>query len=100
MKRNLKNLSRIFILCMVALIAIALVGCGGGKNPNGGKTEPGENELFWDADGNGTPDWQEKEITLRYATWQYNNPDAVTIDTLLIEEFMKKYPNFLKRKAQ
>jgi len=48
---------------------------------------------FWDKDGNGIPDWQEKEITLRYATWQYNNPDTITIDVLLIEAFMEKYPN-------
>ena len=40
----------------------------------------------------GTPDWQEK-VTLRYATWQYNNPDVDTIDTLMIEAFMEKYPN-------
>lgn len=102
MKNLLNNLRKIFILCMVALLAIALVGCGdpAGDNPGGkeGGKESGthkwtENELFWDADQNGTPDWQEKEITLRYATWQYNNPEAVTIDTLLIEEFMKKYPN-------
>lgn len=98
MKNLLNNFKKLFALCMVALVLVALVGCGGnkpdgGKDPSGKDPKQNENELFWDADGNGTPDWQEKEITLRYATWQYNNPEAVTIDTLLIDEFMKKYPN-------
>ncbi len=98
MKNLLNNFKKLFALCMVALVLVALVGCGGnkpdgGKDPGGKDPKQNENELFWDADGNGTPDWQEKEITLRYATWQYNNPEAVTIDTLLIDEFMKKYPN-------
>lgn len=50
-------------------------------------------DTFWDEDGNGIPDWQEEEITLTYATWQYTQPDMVTIDVLMIEEFMEKYPN-------
>ena len=100
MKNLFKNLTKLFTLLMVAFIALALVGCGGGNGdkPNdkpsgGGKEQENVNDAFWDSDKNGIPDWQEKEITLRYATWQYNNPEAVTIDTLLIEEFMKKYPN-------
>ena len=108
MRIILKNLTKLFTLLMLVVIAIALVGCGDSKDPGGEKPDDKqnqtpddkpkehewtENELFWDSDKNGTPDWQEKEITLRYATWQYNNLEAVTIDTLLIDEFMKKYPN-------
>ena len=115
MRNILKNFTKLFSLLLIVLLAVALIGCGGdnGGNNNGGNNNGGngntqdpnqdpnqgkqhewtENELFWDSDKNGTPDWQEKEITLRYATWQYNNPEAVTIDTLLIEKFMEKYPN-------
>lgn len=50
-------------------------------------------DTYWDEDGNGIPDWQEEQITLRYATWQYTNPEMITIDVLMIEEFTKKYPN-------
>lgn len=39
------------------------------------------------------PDWAKEEITLKYATWQYTNPETRTIDTRMIEEFMLKYPN-------
>ena len=86
MKRLVKFLPKFMMFCFVCLITLALIGCNnGGGNAN--------NDEFWDADGNGIEDWMEKEITLRYATWQYNNPEAVTIDTLLIDEFMKKYPN-------
>lgn len=108
-----KRFSKVFFVIFVLVLTLSLVACGkkddGGKpsgdggNPSGqsGDNDPSgketkewtENELFWDADKNGKPDWTEKEITLTYATWQYNNPEAVTIDTLLIDAFMEKYPN-------
>ena len=113
MKNLFKVLTKVFSLLLMVLMAFALVGCGDtpapdpnqgkdpnqGQDPNQGKdpTPPAhewtENELFWDSDKNGIPDWTEKEITLTYATWQYDNPEAITIDTLLIEKFMEKYPN-------
>ena len=109
----MRAFKKLFIICLFLVVMLALVGCGGdsgsntdnnnnnnnnndnnqNQNQNQNQHEWTENELFWDSDKNGIPDWQEKEITLTYATWQYENSDAVTIDTLLIEEFMKKYPN-------
>ena len=64
---------------------------------NGGNDDKMETEKmimvvqheFWDKDGNGIPDWQEKEITLKYATWQYTNPEMITIDVVMIDKFMK-----------
>ncbi|MBO4668193.1 MAG: hypothetical protein J5666_08750 [Bacilli bacterium] len=109
MKNLFKVLTKVFSLLLVVLMVFALVGCGDtpsptpnpdpdpNPNPNPDpdpkEHEWTENELFWDSDKNGIPDWQEKEITLTYATWQYGSSETVTIDTLLIEEFMKKYPN-------
>ncbi len=55
--------------------------------------EKTENDMFWDQDDNGIPDWQEEEITLTYATWQYNDDTQTTIDTLMLEAFEQKYPN-------
>ncbi len=48
---------------------------------------------FWDQDGNGVPDWQEEQITLRYASWQHTDADAVTIESLMVNAFMEAYPN-------
>ena len=48
---------------------------------------------FWDADGNGIEDWTETPITLRYATWQHTSADIVTIESLMVNAFMEKYPN-------
>ena len=108
MKRIMKFLPKLVMLCFVSLLALALIACGeepggnggGGGGQGGGQGGGGggqhewtENELFWDADKNGTPDWQEKEITLTYATWQWVDPDVVTIDTLMLRAFMEKYPN-------
>jgi multiple sugar transport system substrate-binding protein len=86
-------MKKIFTLLSLVLIMFFAAACDD-KDPvpdNGNKND--EHAAFWDRDGNGTPDWQEKEVTLRYATWQYNNPDVDTIDTLMIEAFMEKYPN-------
>ncbi len=52
-----------------------------------------ENDKYWDKDENGVPDWQEEKITLSYATWQYNDDTQVTIDTMMLDAFMTKYPN-------
>lgn len=48
---------------------------------------------FWDSDANGIEDWTEETITLKYSTWQHTSADVVTIESLMINEFMKKYPN-------
>ena len=103
MKRLIKFLPKLVMLCFACLLVLALVACGetggsgdnpdDGGNPGGKEHQWTENELYWDADKNGKPDWTEKEITLRYATWQYTDPNTVTIDTLMVEAFMEKYPN-------
>lgn len=48
---------------------------------------------FWDEDANGIEDWTEEEITLTYSTWQHTSADIVTIESLMINAFMEKYPN-------
>jgi multiple sugar transport system substrate-binding protein len=48
---------------------------------------------FWDEDQNGVEDWKEDEITLTYATWQHTTADVVTIESLMANAFMEKYPN-------
>lgn len=89
MRNLIKFLPKFMAVCFICLLALGLVACE--KGGGGGGTS--KTDEFWDADGNGTPDWQEKEITLTYATWQYNDPNVETIDSMLVKEFMKKYPN-------
>jgi len=86
-------MKKLFAMLMIALALSLLVSCG--KDDDDDDDDPiiDPTAAFWDADGNGVPDWQEKEINLTYATWQYTNPDMVTIDVLMIEAFMDKYPN-------
>ena len=48
---------------------------------------------YWDKDLNGIPDWQEEECTITFATWAYTSDDYVTMDTLMADAFMEKYPN-------
>jgi multiple sugar transport system substrate-binding protein len=85
-------MKKFFMFLSMLLIIFTTVACDGGDD-DPTPQPPDEDAAFWDKDGNGVPDWQEKEITLQYATWQYNNPDAETIDTMMIREFMEKYPN-------
>ena len=107
------KLSKLLTIFLMAILAFCLVACTksddgnnnkpsdqtdnqdkeNNDNPGGDTHEWTENELFWDADKNGKPDWTEKEITLTYATWQDVNPDNITIEKLMIQEFMKLYPN-------
>lgn len=87
-----------FLTVLVLLFSLAFVSAcdnGGNDDNNGnGKDDNGSaTDEFWDKDGNGIPDWQEKEITLKYATWQYTNPEMITIDVVMIDKFMEKYPN-------
>jgi|SRR5690554_1260527 len=82
---------KIVSILLIAFVLVGLVACG--KKEDDGEKPVDPVDSYWDEDGNGIPDWQEKEITLTYATWQYTQPDMVTIDSLMIEEFMKKYPN-------
>lgn len=106
MKRFFKYFYKFLGLVLALLLVLGLGACGednpgdnsgdnNGDDDNKGSEKHNwtENELYWDANKNGTPDWAEKEITLKYATWQYNNPEAITIDTLMIDAFMHKYPN-------
>lgn len=48
---------------------------------------------YWDQDANGIEDWTEDEITLTYSTWQHTSADIVTIESLMVNSFMEKYPN-------
>ena len=84
-------MKKVFILCMVFVFALTIFACK--KDDD---TPPDDNPIideFWDADGNGTPDWEETEISLTYATWQYTQADMVTIDTLMVDAFMQEHPN-------
>ena len=48
---------------------------------------------YWDQDANGIEDWTETPITLTYSTWQHTSADIVTIESLMINAFMERYPN-------
>jgi len=93
-------MKKIVVALLAVLFGITLASCEkeNGNNGDSGvkKGVPGSVEpTFWDADGSGIDDWQEEEITLTYATWQYNNTavGSETIDTLMIKAFEQKYPN-------
>lgn len=80
------------LLCFTLLFLV--VGCGDSKDDPGKKDDPTPSKAtYWDADGNGIDDWQEEEVTLKFATWQYTNSEMVTIDVLMAQEFEEKYPN-------
>lgn len=57
------------------------------------KTNKPFQPTYWDKDANGIEDWTEKEITLKYSTWQHTSADIVTIESLMVNAFMEKYPN-------
>lgn len=82
---------------MLALLGIAgLVSCGGTEESSKKPAQSSQKQVeptFWDADGNGIEDWQEEEITLTYASWQHCDNTVETIESMLVKEFMKKYPN-------
>lgn len=82
---------KFLLLMMIICSVFVVVSCGKTGEPTGGKTQGGG--TFWDQDGNGVEDWQEEEITLTYATWQHATEESITIDSLMVEEFTKKYPN-------
>ncbi len=84
---------KIVILFSVVFLLVALAACKPGEKTEDPTKTPEPSDEFWDEDGNGIPDWQEQEITLKYATWQYTQPDMITIDVLMAEAFMEKYPN-------
>lgn len=87
-------MKKLFITIVSIILCLTFVGCKEEEvTTSSSKRELTGDELFWDKDADGTPDWQQEEITLTYATWQYNNPDSETIDTMLIKEFMRMYPN-------
>ncbi|MFA7561569.1 MAG: extracellular solute-binding protein [Candidatus Izemoplasmatales bacterium] len=106
-------MKKFIILCLMGVFSLALVACNGDSTTNttqsttgggtGNTTEPNSNTqstttlppvpTFWDQDANGIEDWTEEEITLTYSTWQHTSEDIVTIESLMINEFMNKYPN-------
>lgn len=82
------------LLCLALIFTLA--SCGGDDDPvTPTPINNGSEPTYWDQDGNGVEDWQEKECTITFATWQYTDPDGlnVTIDTVMADKFMEKYPN-------
>lgn len=75
----MKRKSLLFIL--VLFLGLAIAGC---KKKNGGGNGKEPEEI---------PNWQIEEVTLTFATWAYNNAEVETIDSLMVKEFTKKYPN-------
>ena len=75
---------RFLLLIMIVCSIFMVVSCG---------EKTGEVDGFWDKDGDGIADWQQEEITLTYASWQHNDPEAITIESLMVEAFTEKYPN-------
>lgn len=78
---------RLFFL-MLLLSLCLITSCKDPNNPPNGK-----NKTFWDQDGNGIPDWQEKPIKLTYASWQHTELTEITVESLMIDAFCDKYPN-------
>ena len=91
----MKRFSKLFLLLFVCLFALTIVACKKPDDEPGKGNGGGETTLdpYWDADGDGIADWTEKEITLTYASWQHNNNEVETIESLMVKEFTKKYPN-------
>ena len=107
-------MKKFFLLTLTILFSLALFACGSeattSTKPKQNTTkQPGQttkhinstvvttqkvgNPTFWDKDGNGVEDWLEEEITLRFATWAYNDYANDTIDSLMAQAFTLKYPN-------
>ena len=87
----MKRFTKLFLMIFVFMFVFTLVSC---KKPDKGNEGGGGNlDSYWDADGNGVADWTEEEITLTYASWQHNNNEVETIESLMVKEFTKKYPN-------
>lgn len=92
-------MKKVFTLMLTLICSLLLVGCKetGNNTTKGGGKRTQELDPYWDSNGNGVADWQEEEVYLTFATWQYKDPsdnaDQVTIDTLLIDQFMELYPN-------
>lgn len=94
------------LLSAVLLVPLALSGCNKDKDPaaNPAATEgaasvaPPTAEATavsngTDEDGNGTPDWQEKNIELTFALRYYGENDDTNPLFLNIRKFAEKYPN-------
>lgn len=93
-----KILVKEIALIIIALFAIGLFACNKEKqktnNPSKTSNPTGEQkQSYWDKDGNGVEDWQEEQVTLKFATWQYTDDSMITIDVLMADAFMEKYPN-------
>lgn len=96
-------MKKIMTLLVVMVFSFVFIGCQGNVTTNNQTTTQGstgsssttENiqPTYWDLDGNGVEDWTEEEITLTYSTWQHTSADIVTIESLMINSFMEKYPN-------
>lgn len=99
----MKKIIAVFVL---VLSVFAVVSCGKETTTNNlttaGQTTAGTTNTqttaplvptYWDTDANGIEDWTEEEITLSYSTWQHTSADVVTIESLMINAFMEKYPN-------
>ncbi len=81
------NFKKLFTIFVCLTLVFVIYGCSCGGDPEVPK------ESYWDADGNGIPDWQEEECTITFATWAYTKDEYVTIDTVMADRFMEKYPN-------
>lgn len=83
-----------FVIMLIAFVALSITyGCGKKDKPPIGGGDTNDKVTFWDEDGNGVDDWKEQKATITFATWAYTDETMVTIDYLMAEEFMKKYPN-------
>lgn len=102
-------MKKILALSLTAILALAFLSCGGTATSQGSLNTTDEptstntsqadvtteapEPTYWDKDGNGVEDWQEEVITLKYSTWQHTSADVITIESLMLDKFMEKYPN-------
>lgn len=88
--------------CILAVLAV--LGCGTSTTTTTGTSATTSSttasttsktyaQTFWDQNADGIEDWQQEEVTLTYSTWQHTSTDIVTIESLMLNKFMERYPN-------
>ncbi|WP_332693589.1 ABC transporter substrate-binding protein [Halalkalibacter lacteus] len=91
---------RILFLSTLLVLLLLLSACTGESSTKETRNEDGTDEALdlseyveIDENESGTPDWQEREIKLVYASKFYGENDGTNPIFLNIQKFMEKYPN-------
>lgn len=108
-------MKKVLALLVVLTLLLSIAGCSSKPNKEAETSQKGSKEqteetgtespsseyVGIDEDGNGVPDWQEKDIELVYAMRFYGSEDDQNTMFLNVKKFMEKYPNIkVTRDAQ